>query len=66
MRPWIGSTMKRGDVLAAQLGLQRRQVAERDALAAGQQRPEALLEELVADERQRPERDAVEAVRRRR
>ena len=50
-----------GDVLRAQLRLQAREVAERNALAAGQQRAEALLEELVADQRQRPERDAVKA-----
>ncbi|HEY7629334.1 MAG TPA: aminotransferase class III-fold pyridoxal phosphate-dependent enzyme, partial [Thermoleophilaceae bacterium] len=37
------------------------EVAERDALAAGEQRSEALLEELVAHHRQWPERDAVEA-----
>ncbi len=41
--------------------LEAREVAERNALAARQQRAEALLEELVADQRQRPERDAVKA-----
>src|ERR1039457_6372448 len=50
-----------GDILRAQLRLQAREVAERDALAARQQRAEAILEELFTDQRERPERDAVKA-----
>ena len=61
LRPWIGSTMKAATSFARSCASRRVEVAERDALAAGQQRPEALLEELVADQRERPERDAVEA-----
>ena len=52
---------ERGDVLLAQLALERVEVAERDARAAGQQRAEAFLEELIADDRQRSERHPVEA-----
>ena len=50
-----------GHVAPAQLRLELLEVAERDQLAARQQRAEALLEELVADERQRPEGDSVKA-----
>ena len=53
--------MKAATSFARSSRLQALEVAERNALAAGQQRAEALLEELVADQRQRPERDAVEA-----
>ena len=50
-----------GDIFRAQLGLQAREVAKRNAVAARQQRAEAFLEELVTDQRERPERDPVKA-----
>jgi hypothetical protein len=53
---------ERSDISCAQLRFQPRQVAERNALAAGQQRAEPFFEELVTDQRERPERDPVEAV----
>jgi hypothetical protein len=51
-----------GDIPPAQLCLQAREIAERNALAVGQQRAEAILEELVTDQRERAQRDAVKAV----
>ena len=51
-----------GDVLAAQLGLERVEVAERHLREAGQQRLEARRELGVAVRRERAEREPVEAV----
>ena len=55
-----------GDVLAAQLLLERVEVAERHALEAGQQRPEPVGELGVPVRRERAERQPVEARGRRR
>ncbi len=51
-----------GDVLAAELLLERVEIAERNLLEAGQQWPEALRELGVAVRRQRAEGQPVEAV----
>ena len=59
--PLDGLDDEGGYVLRAQLGLQAREVTERNARAPGQERAEPLLEELVAHDRERPERDPVEA-----
>ena len=53
---------ERRDVAGRELLLQGLEVAERDALAARQQRPEAVAELIVAVERQCAERQAVEAM----
>src|SRR5205807_9806145 len=50
-----------GNVSGTQLRLQAAEVAERNALAARQQRAETFLEELVTDEREGAERDPVKA-----
>ncbi len=50
------------DVLAPQLRLERVEVAERHAVEAGQQRPEARRELGVPVRRERAERQPVEAV----
>src|SRR6266542_781263 len=49
-------------VLAAQLLLERVEIAERHPVEPGQQRPEAGGELVVAVRRERAEREAVEAV----
>ena len=51
-----------GDVLAPQLLLERVEVAEGDALEAGQQRAEAVGELGIAVRGERAEREPVEAV----
>ena len=53
---------ERRHVATCQLALQGVDVAERDGLAAGQQRPEALAELVVAVERERTEREPMEGV----
>ena len=53
---------QRGHVAARELALERVLVAERDRIAARQQRAEAVAELVVAVDRQRAEREAVEGV----
>ena len=54
--------MKAATSPRGELASQRVEVAERDAVAAGQQRPEPVAELLVAVQRERAERQAVEGV----
>ena len=60
--PWTGSTISAATSPRASSPLERLEIAERDRVAARQQRPEAGTELVVAVERQRPEREPVEPV----
>ncbi len=60
--PWIGSTTNAATSPRSSSRASALEVAERDRVAAGQQRAEALAEDRLAVERQRAERQAVEGV----